>query len=317
MISLELLKKIRSIGGTVLFVCSAFLTEFLFWNFSNVWYEKLVWLVVGGIVEICKYFALMYAKYLISQKAPWYQIAGYFIGYFCACAISLIGSLAFALHSFQGQDANAVAASAVVNTTSVSLSSITNQIAAVTAEKNALPKDYLKRQRELDDTLRNLNAQLTALTTSVTTAEAKPVEVSNYTVFAELGDKINLSGKDVLFRIILFMVVFIEIFMAVLTDAPTEKKTDVKEVKEFKEILNVYLDALFDIAEGKVRLNNDEKIATLTDLTSAEIKKCRQFILSSSYKGVPLIQGGRGAVKASFTKESTLKICNFILDTVA
>lgn len=317
MISLELLKKIRSVGGTVLFVCSAFLTEFLFWNFSNIWYEKAVWLVIGAVVEICKYFALMYAKYLISIKAPWYQVAGYFIGYFCACAISLIGSLAFALHSFQGQDANASVASAVTSTTTTSLSSITQQIAAATAEKNSLPKDWLKRQRELDDTLRNLNAQLTSLTASATTMETRPVEVSNYSVFAELGDKVNLSGKDVLFRIILFMVVFIEIFMAVLTDAPVEKKADVKEVKEFKETLNTYLDALFDIAEGKVRLNNDEKIASLTELTSAEIKKCRQFILSSSYKGVPLIQGGRGAVKASFSKDATLKICNFILDTVA
>jgi hypothetical protein len=311
---MELLKKIRSIGGTVLFVCSAFLTEFLFWNFSNLWYERVIWLMVGGVVETCKYFALMWVKHLLAKKAVWYQIVGYLFGYICACAISMLGSLAFALHSFQGQDVNATLQSTVVNSQVSGLGQIDAQITTALDEKNKVPTDYLKRQRELDATLKDLNAQKKDLLATTRQVTKNDVAVSTYQVFDQLGAKINKTGKETLFYIVIFMVVFIELFMATLTAAPIEKKRD---VKEFKEVLNTYLEALFDIREGKVRLNNDEKISALTSLSSSEIRKCRQFILSQSYKGVPLLQGGRGAVKASYTKDATQKICNFILDTVA
>lgn len=133
--------------------------------------------------------------------------------------------------------------------------------------------------------------------------EAENVSIIAKDVFDEIGSGV-IPGDLIQMILFIGLIIVLEIAICFTSIEVEEKRRDVDP--SFIKKVTVYINALMDIT-GK-RLNGDERIEAMTDLSISECKQFKDYLLNTSVNGRSLIASGRGGSKANYSKEAMINI---------
>jgi len=159
----------------------------------------------------------------------------------------------------------------------------------------------LNSQSKFIDDKASLNKELTILKRDLliikATAEKEGTTKRDaLDMFALIGSKIGMAGKDVLYYIMLSMVIAIELCIALTTGESSSKKERINNTT--RKDLTVYIEGLFDGIKN--RLNNDVKVSEITGLAIMDCRIFREKLSKMSIDGKPLIEIKRGGTMSNF-----------------
>lgn len=344
---LETYQRVKPLTHYALLGVSIALTMGLFTGFSDNPFFSVIWAVLAFVFEMIKDFSIAETKTFMrdhKELSGWeksFKATLRILPYVGFAFISLVASAGFALNSIQSQSF-----SAEINNQSIeqSLTDDTIYDYQIEIQKGAISRtessiesldnqmdDLIRIQQEENESYsrsatyfveqieklnQTLNAQIkelerlvslkTELTRqrneerSETQSDRELVAIDTFTL---IGKEVNMSGEDVMKYLMYLLALLLEIFTA-MTATPFEKaKVESMDRRKFK----TYLDKMFE-TDSK-RLVKDEEIVESTILSLAEAKSFKKLLMETTYKGIPLVEMGRGiGTKANYTKDDIWKI---------
>jgi len=309
-------KLMKKVAHVLLFGISTILTVLLFIQFSNEPLVQIVWGTFAFTVELVKIFSVLELKLFWKQQK--FKIAiGMSIVYCCLAFVSISASLNFTMLSIQNQSFT----SRQQNNNVYSYDERIEELSRDIQIYNRMIEDKLKKSEEapslytaagsaISEELRQYREDKQALVDEKTRLLNEKAEASENMVitsidsFTLMGEKIGLTGEQVMFYLMGLLVLVLEVVLAMTSG---EISGTVK-VSENRGKLVKYVNALMDV--NGIRLNSDSKISELTGLTIHECKRFKGLLQEWKYDGIELIKTGRGGSRANFTQKQILQIVN-------
>lgn len=285
----------------------------LFIQFSDDTIIKLLFALMAVALETIKIYLLILAKYNFSDIVrKRVKAATEFTIYFGLAAISAVASLGFTLVSIQEQSFSATSQNyeeqLQVTAIEREIDAIDQQIDTKLRQQSELPFDYITASDRFTDQINELRDQrqeLVADLNQLLQERETTREMVSEDMFTLLGDIVNLDGRDTMFYMMIFLVILLEISIA-LTTGDLRKEV---QLTQNKDQIVKYIEGLFDTNTN--RLNSDDKVSKATGISLSECHRYKKILSSITWKGTSLITSGRGGTFASFTKENTIKIVMF------
>lgn len=219
----------RKFSHILLFVISLTFTVMLLVEFSEQFYERVLWGMLGTGLEFIKLYIFILAKYHFFRR-DWrhYVAAGsHFVLYVGIAFVSMIATVGFALNTIEGQSFSVRQERADVESVERELDRMEEQIEVNMQRYEDLPSDwvtvseqYLDRIEDLRDRRDELTEERNRLLDEADTQQ----EAIN--TFALIGEQIGMSARSTLFNIMMVLVVLLEVGLVSTTGSVERKRKE-------------------------------------------------------------------------------------------
>lgn len=303
----------KSVSHLILmFLCIA-LSINLFIQFSHDLLIKLLFALFASALEVVKIWTLMKAKFHFSEKLLKKILIGvaHFTIYLGLAVVSILASLGFTLSSIQQQ-------SFIISTHNIERDALNNDLFAIEKQIQSkldqqanLPYDYITASDRFTQQIKDLQDQRQQIIDKINALPDNTQAIKSSDMFTLLGEPLGISGKSVMFYMMLLLVILLEFTIAITSEDIKRTKEKLPQLVDEREDLYRYIEELFNTSSAI--LNTDNRISEATGLSVKSCKKFRSILSDLTYKGTPLIVSGRDATKANFSKENTIKIVSFFV----
>lgn len=309
--------RFRLVSHIILVGLSMGLSINLFVQFSNVWYIMVLFGLLGLALEMIKLYSLILAKSEFAEKTRSHIMAGILrlSLYIALAGISAVASLGFTLLSLEQQSFAVQTDVDNIQRQNIrsELEEIDDQIDTNMNRYEELPADWVTVSEQYMNRVESLREQREELTDRLREFESQESSGATQDMFVLLGEMVDLDGQSMMFNMMLFLVVILEISIA-LTTGTMKKDVKLNPTPQEKSRLLEYIDALTEgVVEGK-RLNSDSVIAEKTGMSFEEAKTYKNKLLNMTYKGKSLLESGKGATKSNFSNANLKKIASVYYD---
>lgn len=342
----------RKIAHWILVALSMGLSINLFIQFSdNPWIQPLFGLM-GLSTEIIKLYVLIEAKsdFLSRIRVRLISATAKFSVYLALAAVSAVASLGFTLLSLEQQ--SFAQATDVDNIERRSIRSeieeVEEQIRTNMNRYEELPSDWVTVSQQYMDRVEDLRERRDTLIQRLREFETEESGGATEDMFVLLGEMVGLDGRSTMFNMMLFLVVLLELTIALTAGNVDRKKkeepesvpqgeeprqsesTEDPQVNTEAQIENLvhqaipsedalerfisYIDCLFDEGDG-ARLASDRKVSEKSGISLEECSTFRQILQTTTYKGRPMISSMPGMTRPGFKKSAMKKVMWFKINT--
>ena len=225
---IKLSNMLKYTAHIILLIVSTVFTVTLFIQFSNHFYEKILWGMAGFALELIKLYIFMLAKKNFREgKKAMFMFSIEMITYLGLAFVSMIASMGFVLNTIQQQALEAVDTNLGRETLINDINVIDAEIANIIEQQKNLPPHYVTSSIRLSVRLQELKLEKQKLVDAVdNTKENRKVVAKD--VFTLLGEQYNKSGKDTLFLIMVILIFTLEICLVLTSGDLKESLTLVK-----------------------------------------------------------------------------------------
>lgn len=320
----------KKVSHFILLVISTLFSINMFWNLASVLVYQIVWAAFAIALELMKVNIFMRVKYKVmnlklKNLISLVPITIMFIAYLASATISGVATLGFAMTSIEQQSFETRNLNLATDTSLLAIKDIEDELRIVSSsidnllseqrkmnemsavyhtgqdKMNTAIQELLNRRESLRERRQDLSQEVSS--------QNQNYNIVSENIFSLIGStpRVNMSGRDVIFRIFVALVVLLELLL-VLTSGMThpDKTIDINRNLKFRR----YIEALYDVTGN--RLNSDKKISEKTKLTMKECKKFRKMLSTKKFGDNHLLEYGRGFSKSTFTKEEVLKLIEVV-----
>lgn len=299
----------KSITHWVFFGISMALSVNMFIQFSNKLIIQLVFAILAAGLEYMKHLFILLLKDRIAlvkdkKEKVSFSFLVQAITCFTLIMFSVIASVMFALSSIEQQSDYAIVENLEKNMYIAQYESIGSQIENINAQLNSLSTNkstWVSSQASLRDEISELQTQQILIVSNINSIEK--VETAASTVFDLFGETFNMTGKKIMFLMMLILVVLLEVCL-ILTTEGIEK--DATENDNLKELL-IFIDTLMDTPEGAKRLNSINTIMEKTGWEKNKVESYFDYLAKLKWNHMPLIVRHSNRTTANFNRDEIKK----------
>ena len=223
----------KGIAHVIFILTSIALTVMLFEQLSVNFIGKIVFISIGIGLELVKVYLFLYVKYHFKHKNVGFIIGSlYLFVYLSLAGISAVASLGFALNEIEEQSFQAEVSNIDSDTILRDLSFIDREIETKVRQQSELPHNWVTASERFSSQIKELRDERQRLILQLQERD-KGRELVSSDTFSLIGGLawINRSGEDVLFFILMFLVIMLEVVIALTSgniyDKMQEKKISI------------------------------------------------------------------------------------------
>lgn len=206
----------KGIAHVIFILTSIALTVMLFEQLSVNFIGKVVFVSIGIGLELVKVYLFLFVKFHFKHKRVGFLIGSlYLFVYLSLAGISAVASLGFALNEIGAQSFQAGVSNIDSDSILRDIEFIEREIETKVRQQSELPHDWVTASERFSTQIRELRQERAELIDKLQSREQGRELVSSdtFTLIGELS-WIDRSGEDVLFFILMFLVVMLEVVIA-------------------------------------------------------------------------------------------------------
>ena len=321
-------KRAKSIVGIVLFIASAYLTNLTFSSFAKFpSVTFFAWIVVAAIVALLQVLSILQVKTNMRYATNWVRKSIIPIVTYALCTtVTFSGSLIFSTSTVSKTIKET---EIILANNSSKIIQLENDITRMESENEVYQKQideyvsnfYVKLSQEVkkykDENLAKINEARIEIEKlrledieKASSSNRESITTDTFQAIADLIPFVDLKGSQLLFFILFILSCTIDFGLFTTLEPLSKGSMQLNTLEVRKEFVR-YIDALF--ASNGERLNPDTKIEELTKIPLNQCKKYRKLLQEQMYDGKPMIVSGKGATKANFSKDDTIKLMTYFM----
>lgn len=327
MMTESIFKKAKGLVGAVLFFMCAYLTNLTFVSFAKGSTTlSVVWMIIAASIALLQFLAILQVKTNKRYKPNWIRKSFVPITTYVLCTLlTSAGSLIFSSSTI----------AKVVQETDLVKHLNNEAIETLEKEISILEKENEVYSKQITEYLEGFYVKLSKEVMSYKDENTKKIEEKRVEIsrlrqedferinnnketissdtFESIASIIPLmkgKGQQIQYFIIFILSLTLE-FGLFTTLEPMKKGTTTLSSLDARKELIKYIENLFT----KDKILTDLEVSELTKIPIKQCQTFRKLLLEQMYDGKPILYKEKGEMKASFSKDDTIKLMTYYMKT--